>query len=124
MVESKYILDLMLNIIESSQHSDLLLNQLTQLKISKYEYTSSGLFVYFEFLKENSKNMFKLPVNESYYLDGLLVYSPFIPKSGAEVGLHFNEGIIDCLEIWCYEGDYPQHDLDEYTLTKQWTEKH
>lgn len=114
----------MLNIIESSKHSDLLLNQLTHLRIQKYEYTSSGLFVYFGVGDEKFTNILKIPENESYFLDGLIVYSPCIPKSGAEVGLHFKAGIIDCLEIWCYEGEYPQNDLEIYSLERFWTEKH
>lgn len=40
----------------------------------------------------------------------------------AEASLFFMNGLIDFLEIWCYIGDYPNHDMTKYTLMQIWTD--
>jgi len=39
---------------------------------------------------------------------------------GAEAMVIIKNGLIDYLEIWSYNGEYPEKELTSYTLTQQW----
>ncbi len=91
--------------------------QIQFLTDAEYEYTGgSGLFVSFS----HSEEIVRYKSNEDdLILDWLKITTTEFPIE-AEAILFFKNGIIDYLEIWCYQGDYPTHDLKEYTLTQLW----
>ncbi len=116
MIDSKYLTDILAMIIEGDDFELSLKNQLQHLTDSKYNYTSSGLFVYF--MPTDETYVYKLNT-EQCVLNGLKITNNEL-KIEAEAILFVNNGIIDYLEIWCYEGEYPKQDLKQYTLTQTW----
>jgi hypothetical protein len=90
--------------------------QLEFLTDTTYNYTGSGMFVSFSF----DKNIDRKQYSESTrILNGVKIETTEYPIE-AEAILFLKNEIIDCLEIWCYFGDYPNQDLTKYTLTQSW----
>jgi hypothetical protein len=117
MLSSQYLLDIIKLLIDENGYQSLIM-QLPLIEESKYEYSGIGVFVSF-YANAEAPN-YKL--NEGkIILDGVLIKSPELHEEGAEAILHINDGIMDYLEIWCYDGVYPEKkELREYTLTQIW----
>lgn len=82
-----------------------------------YEYTHMGLFVGFTHdtgIEDYRANSDKLILN------GVVIRSKEIELE-AEAILHFNNGLADYLEIWSHSGEYPKEEIEEYTITQEWT---
>lgn len=90
--------------------------QLEYLSEENFEYTGSGVFVGFTH-KEKAKDFKSKKLD--LILNGVTFVTSEYPIEG-DATLFFKEGIIDYLEIWCYNGDYPKKDLVNYTLTQIW----
>ncbi len=117
MISSQYLLDIIKLLVDEKGYKSLI-DQLPFIEESKYEYTNSGVFITFSTTDEGLSHKFK---QEKLILDGVLVKSPELNEAGAEAILHINDGIIDYLEIWCYDGTYPKKkELCQYSLTQIW----
>lgn len=81
-----------------------------------FEYTGSGVFVSFKY-SEKAKDFKSKKLD--LILNGVTFITSEYPIEG-DATLFFKGGIIDYLEIWCYDGDYPKKDLMKYTLTQNW----
>lgn len=57
--------------------------------------------------------------NQNLVLDNVTIKS-IEHQIEAKATLFFKNALIDNLEIWCYEGVYPQKDLISYILTQTW----
>lgn len=118
MIKSKYINDILDLLLDGDDEGISTKKQLEYLSEDKFNYTGSGVFVTFAHT-ENARN-FKTEKLD-FVLDGVTVVSSEYPIECYAI-LFLTEGIIDYLEIWCFNGeDYPQKDLIKYTLTQTWT---
>ena len=117
MIKSKYINDILDLLLDGDAEGISTKKQLEYLSEEKFNYTGSGVFVKFA-NTENARN-FKTEKLD-FVFDGVTVVSSEYPIESYAI-LFLTEGIIDYLEIWCYNGeDYPQKDLVKYTLTQTW----
>lgn len=104
----------MLLLIKGHKDATGLGKQIELLTDVKYTYTGAGLFVDFEYADSISEH--KVDIEE--VLTGVLIESPEL-QLGAEANLFFNEGIIDYLEVFARASDYPEKELDKYTLSRE-----
>ena len=112
MVRSKYITDILEHLLDGDDAGLSAKQQLHFITEENLEYTPSGLFVTFA----HSDGIAEHKVaDEDLILDGVEIHSTEFPIQ-AHAFLYFSNGIISLLEIWCYLGNYPVHDLKEYTL--------
>ncbi|WP_321281154.1 hypothetical protein [Marinifilum fragile] len=81
-----------------------------------FNYTGVGLFVSFKHLDGIEK--YKLDESD-LMLNGVLIKSTQL-KIGAEASLFFKNGLIDYMEIWSFDGEYPEKELDNYKLKQTW----
>lgn len=115
-IKSNYINDVLELLLDSDEDGLFAKQQIPYLTEIKFDYTESGLFVYFgynigiEKFKTSKLNL---------VLDGIKIKSDE-HKIEAQGTLFFNDGLIDNLEIWCYKGNYPTNDLTNYTLMQTW----
>ncbi len=122
MIKSKFIYDVLeasLNFAGTDQPSTqgiqywkLTRPQVKFLTDTNYRYTGKGLLVNFTFIDE-ARN-YKSPVKDGSF-EGITIKSPDLDDY-ATTDIYFNDGIIDCLEIFSVAGDYPKRDLDNYTF--------
>jgi hypothetical protein len=112
MIQSKFIAD----IIDLLLDDETIKKQIPFLNDTAYEYTGVGLFVRFSYTYgiENFRD-----VNNMSILDAVEIKSPEL-AIGADAQIFFNDGIIDYLEIWSFDGDYPAKELKNYTLIQKW----
>jgi hypothetical protein len=115
-IKSNYINDVLQLILDRDEDGLFAKQQIPYLTEIEFEYTSSGLFVYFkhDIEIENFKT-----TNSSLVLDGVKIKSDEHKIEG-QATLFFKDGFIDNLEIWCYEGNYPKNDLTNYILAQTW----
>ena len=116
MIKSNYIKDILELILDSDEEGLFAKQQIPYLTEIEFDYTGSGLFVYFEHNTEIEKFKTAKP---NLVLDGVKIKSDEHKIEG-QATLFFKDGLIDNLEIWCYEGNYPKNDLTNYTLTQTW----
>lgn len=116
MIKSKYINDILDLLLDSDKDGLFARQQIPFLTDRDFDYTGSGLFVYFEHCIGIEKFRTEKP---NLVLDGLKIKSD-TNNIEASVTLFFKDGLIDNLEIWCYDGDYPKNELTNYTLTQTW----
>ena len=116
MIKSEYINDILDLLLDSDEEGLLTRKQIPFLTEKNFDYTDSGVFVYFE--HKTGVEKFKAE-KQDLVLDGLKIYSSEY-QIEAQATLFFKEGIIDNLEIWCYVGDYPKSYLNSYTITQTW----
>ena len=83
---------------------------------NQVNYTGVGVFISFSCEPEIEK--FKAS-KQDLVLNGVTIKSPEL-KVGADSTLFFKNGIIDYLEIWSYDGEYPKNELKEYELKQEW----
>lgn len=116
MIKSNYILDILNLLLDNNKDGLVARQQFPFLTDVNFVYTDSGLFISF---KHRSGSEVYKTNNESLVLDGVKIQSEK-PQIEAHAILFFKGGLIDYLEIWCYQGDYPKSDLTKYTLTQIW----
>ena len=116
MIQSKYINDILELLLDSDEDGLFTRQQIPFLVDKKFDYTSGGLFVYFE----HTVGIENYQVDTAnFVIDGVRIKSDE-HKIKAQATLFFKNGLIDNLEIWCYEGEYPKNDLTSYILTQTW----
>ncbi len=116
MIKSKYIFDLLDLLLDGDNEGLSARQQLPFITEEIFDYTGGGLFVRFS----HSDEIIKHKVNkQDLILDGVKIQTTEYPIE-ADATLFFKDGLINYLEIWCYLGDYPNHDLKKYTLTQIW----
>ncbi len=116
MVKSRYISDILEQLLDGDHEGIMARQQLPFIMEDNFEYTGGRLFVRFSHTEEVAE--FKVSKND-LILNGVKIQSlEFSIK--ADAPLFFANGLIDYLEIWCYQGNYPNHDLTKYTLTQKW----
>lgn len=113
MIKSNYIINLLL---DSDKDGLFARQQISFLTETEFEFTGSRLFVYFD--HNTGIERFKTD-NNSLVLNGVTIKS-VEHQIEAQATLFFKNGLIDNLEIWCYEGEYPQEDLKNYILILTW----
>jgi hypothetical protein len=116
MIKSKYIsdiLDLLLDSDDLRQKARLQIDFLTD---RNYDYTGVGLFVSFDHADGIEQN--RLTVDKTV-INGVEIKSTDL-EIAAEAMVHTINGLVDCLEIWSYIGEYPTRQLTNYKLTQAW----
>jgi hypothetical protein len=81
-----------------------------------FEFTGVGLFVNFAHLE--GINNFKSE-NEKLIIDGPTIASNEL-KIGASVTMFFKDGLVNYIDIWSFDGNFPIKELETYTLTQEW----
>lgn len=116
MIQSKFISDILDLLLDGDNDGNALRNQIQFLDDIKYDYTGVGLFVTFSYSDEIIE--FRL-TNNTTVTNGVEIKSSDL-AAGADVTLFIKNGIIDYLEIWSKDGNYPNKELTNYTLTQVW----
>lgn len=117
MIESKFILNILDLLLDGDAAGKSVRSQIDHLTDSAYDYTGVGLFVTFQSSDEISKHKYS---EDRLILDGVTITSPEL-KNGALAILFLNGGIINSLEIWSCDGEYPRKELESYTLKQMGT---
>ncbi len=116
MIASNYIYNILSLLCDGDDAGMATSLQLPYLTEEEYLYTASGLFVSFKHLDGISEYKFQADYN---VVNGVKVKSS-TPHLEAEAQFFLKDGLIDYLEIWCYDGDYPKEELTSYVLTQEW----
>jgi hypothetical protein len=120
MIKSKFILDI---IEQSFNHKDFdfgdnlgeyVRPQIPFLTDINYNYTGVGLFVRFSYTKEALK--YKSSIEDGP-INGVDIKSPDL-GAHALTTIFFEDGIIDYLEIWSVDGNYPRRELENYSFER------
>lgn len=115
MVKSQFILDILILLLDG-EDSKFLITQLDYISDSNYNYTNGGgCFITFS----HSDDIIKYKLKGNLVLNGVTIESPEL-KGGADVTLFMKDGIIDYLEIWSFDGKYPNTELKIYKLSQVW----
>jgi hypothetical protein len=115
MIKSKFISDILDLMLDGADIGDVR-NQKDYLIEKDYEYTGVGLFVNFSHVDGIDKFKAK---NESLIIDGLVIKSKEL-EIGASVTMFFTDGLVNYIDIWSYDGNFPRKELETYTLTQEW----
>lgn len=116
MVKSRYISAILELLLDGDNEGISARPQLPFITEDNFDYTGGGLFVRFTHSDEIA--IYKVS-NQDLILNGVKIQTTEYPIE-ADATLFFANGVIDYLEIWCYQGDYPNQDLTKYTLTQIW----
>ena len=114
MIRSGLILDILNLLLDGDDVDGQAKMQIETLTESDYHYTGSGLFVSFSHDEEIFK--FRL-TEESLVMNGVEIKSPDL-AIGADATVFFKDGLIDHLEIWSHDGNYPEKELTDYSLKR------
>jgi len=112
MIKSKYINEILNLLLELDSDGKSLAPQLTFLTDDKYDYTGSGLFVWFTYDPEGERHRLEF---DKMVLDGVRIKAAEL-KDGANAVLFVSNGLIEYLEIHSRNAMYPNTDLTNYTL--------
>lgn len=116
MIKSKYISDILELLLDGDSEGLALKSQLPFLEEDDFEYTGSGVFIGFKHLSGIEDYKFH---PESIILNGVIIKSTSLGIE-ADATVFVTDGFIDFLEIWCYDGKYPDGDLKDYVLKQVW----
>ena len=116
MIKSKYISDV-LELLLDGDDSKVAKSQIPFLSDTKYEYTNGG-GVFIRFSHSAEIDEYRLAEDE-LVLNGVTIESPEL-GIGADATVFLTNGIIDYLEIWSFDGDYPDYELTNYMLKQAW----
>lgn len=116
MIQSNYIIDILNLLLDGDKDGLIAIQQIPFLTDINFDYTGSGLFVSFE--HSTGIEIYRAD-KENLVLDGVKILS-YEYQIEAQATLFFKDGLIDNLEIWCYDGHYPQSNLTSYVLTQTW----
>ncbi|MBB3696684.1 hypothetical protein KMW28_23390 [Flammeovirga yaeyamensis] len=124
MLKSKLYNDILISSLkENDEFNDLFSKQIPFLNEGTTEHTGVGLFISFDSDKEIDQ--FRLTGKQleirfkdySHSFDGLFIKNSEL-NILAGTTIHIENGIIECIEILNYLGDYPEHDFKVYELLK------
>ena len=116
MVKSKFIQDILTLLLDGDKAGEEVKGQLDFISEAEFEYTGVGVFISFEHADgiENFK-----ATKTDLILNGVTIKSTEL-EIGADSTLFFKNGLVDYLELWSYNGEYPKHELSEYELKQEW----
>jgi hypothetical protein len=116
MIKSKYISDV-LELLLDGDDGKAAKSQISFLSDTEYEYTNGGgVFISFSHPAEIVE--YRL-TQDNLVLNGVTINSPEL-EIGADATVFFKNGIIDYLEIWSFDSNYPDHELTNYVLKQAW----
>ena len=116
-IKSKFVRDILTLLLDGDEDGLEVKGQLDSITEAEFDYTGAGVFISFEHVagvgnfKSSKTNL---------VLNGVTIKSPEL-RIGAEAILFFKDGIIDYLELWSFDGEYPKSDLTEYELKQEWS---
>jgi hypothetical protein len=116
MIKSKLTADILDLLLDGDNDGLVLRNQISFLSDTDYQYTGVGVFVTFSHSDQISK--YKLDKDE-LVIDGVDINDE-AGNIDAVALVFVKNGLIDYLEIWSKTGEYPDRELENYTLTQVW----
>ena len=116
MINSKFITDILELLLDGDKEGLKSKLQFDYLTESDYNYTDSGLFLSFK--HQNGIENYKIDKTD-LILNGVKIESKQL-TSGADAIIFFKNGLIDYLEIWSNDNNYPSYELSNYKLTQNW----
>lgn len=116
MIRSTFLYNILDLMLDGDEDGFLARTQLAHLTETDFDYTGVGVFVHFDY---DGPDAGQHEEEEELILSGVFIESEQ-DQIEAEAILYFTDGIIDCLEIFCHSGDYPERELTRYTLTQDW----
>ena len=117
MIKSQFIKNILALLIEGTKEEELLRKQIDLLTDSEYEYTGAGLFV--SFSHDDAISQFKSEIGRVLEGAEVRIQSSQLEMDAGTV-LFFDGGVIDCLEVFTYDGKYPNSELKDYHLSQAW----
>ena len=120
MIKSKFIQDILILLLDGEEEDEEAKKQMHFVSETEFDYTGVGVFVSFEHVDGIEK--FKAKKGD-LILNGVTIKSPEL-EIGAESTLFFKNGLIDYLEIWSFNGEYPKKELSEYEMKQEWVSSH
>ena len=123
MIESKLTLDIITATLKGEKYEEQITRQLEHLEEVEYEHMDSGLLIFIEYRKEAKEfwltdDQLKETFGESNHELSKFELINDQEKVRAETLVHFTNGLIDRVEIWNKEGDYPEEDLETWELKR------
>ena len=116
MLKSKFISNILELLLDGEEE---IINAKLQLKYlfeSNYKYTDSGVFISFDY----KIGIEKYKVNKNnLVLSGVVINSTEL-EIEAECLLFFKNGLIEYLEIYSSDENYPRKELKNYELSQEW----
>jgi hypothetical protein len=116
MVQSRFILNILDLLLDCDEDGKIARQQMTYLTERNYNYSGAGLFVIFSHTDDALKYRLR---KKDAVLNGVKIKSPDL-GIGADATLSFKDGIVDYLEIWSLDGNYPDKELEKYIMTQEW----
>lgn len=115
MISSKYILAILDLLLDGDEYGKALRPQIDYLTDVEYDYTGVGVFVKFHTARgiEGFKH-----AEDRLILDGVTITSTEL-GIGASATLFMSKGVVDYLELWSYDGEYPRRELSNYTIKQE-----
>lgn len=123
MIESPLTLEIINLTLEGEKFEEQISKQLNFLEETEIEHTGNGLSVYLsaqpgiEKYKLNGVQLNELFGENITELTKLELFNKEL-NIHADTSVHFNDGIIDCVEIWNKLGDFPEEELLTYELKR------
>lgn len=117
MIKSKFIQDILTLLLDGDKEGEEVKNQMDFISETEFDYTGVGVYVSFEHVDGIEK--FKSTIDD-LILSGVTIKSPEL-EIGADSTLFFKNGLIDYLQLWSFDGEYPKNELSEYELKQEWT---
>jgi hypothetical protein len=116
MIKSQLIKDTLDLLLDSNKDAKLARAQINYLVDANYNYSDIGVFIKFSHSPEAT--LYRVAESD-LMLNGVAIESPDL-KAEADATLFFADGVIDYLEIWTRDGEYPEKDLKTYKVTQEW----
>jgi hypothetical protein len=114
MIGSTFILNILDLLLNDDELGIAIRPQIDHVTDAVYNYTGVGLYVTFEC----DEKIVRSVGEEQIILDGVTITSPEL-NIGASAALFLKEGIINYLNIWSFDGEYPRKELSTYTLKQE-----
>ena len=116
MLKSKFISNILELLLDGEEEIINVKLQLKYLFESNYKYTDSGVFISFDY----KIGIEKYKVNKNnLVLSGVVINSTEL-EIEAECLLFFKNGLIEYLEIYSSDENYPRKELKNYELSQEW----
>lgn len=115
MIKSKFIVfifDLLLDYDDAVAFK----KQVPYLSETDIEYTGVGAFISFSHTEEIYQHRVE---TDAVVFDGVWINSKELTAE-SEAMVHIKDGIIDYIEIWSFDGNYPKKELETYELKQVW----
>jgi len=128
MIESKLTLDILSLFFHGEKDAEFFKKQIAHLTVSEIEYSGVGVFITFE----NDEKIYEYRAyselkdidfkneNRLTILDGIVIKNKEL-NIEASAMIHIEDGIIESIEIFNYNGfEYPESELENYEISQNW----